>query len=340
MYAGIKDTWQLAKPFLRPSRMWNALKVHSSFLVSGITRSSIHAGRPIAISVEPTTACNLGCPHCPSGINQFTRPTGKMDLPAFSRIAGELAPYTGYVTLYFQGEPYINKVFTDMVAKATEMGMYTATSSNAHFLTPEVAEATVRAGLKRLIISIDGITQESYEHYRINGKLDKVLEGTRNILEARRRLGKSYPVVIWQFIVFAHNEHELPGMKKLAAAYGVDKLAIKTAQIYDYENADNWLPSDSGLSRYDREEGKVELRNKWQNRCWRLWSNPVITWDGRMVPCCFDKDATHDLGNVLTDGTETVWNGEKTRQFRANLTAGRKNIDICKNCTEGTRVWI
>lgn len=340
MYAGLRDTWQLIRPYLRPSRAWNAFLVRFSFNFTRLLGRPVHWGMPVAVSVEPTTACNLGCPHCPSGINQFTRPTGKMIPEQFISLIREVAPYSGYVTLYFQGEPYIHKAFTDMVETATDAGMYTATSTNAHFLTPLTAEATVKAGLKRMIISIDGITQESYARYRINGNLEKVLEGTKNILAARKKLGKKHPVIIWQFIVFAHNEHEVPALKKLAAEYGVDKLAMKTAQIYDYANADDWLPADLGNSRYEKVNGEVVLKNNLLNHCWRLWSNPVITWDGRLVPCCFDKDATHDLGNVLDNGTGKVWHGAEAAAFRQKLVGGRSEIDICRNCTEGSRVWI
>jgi radical SAM protein with 4Fe4S-binding SPASM domain len=341
MFVGTRDTLELLKPYMRPRRLWNAVKVYASYYWGRLTGSAVQWGKPIAMGIEPTTACNLGCPQCPSGLNTFTRPTGKMTSNQFSLMIEKVADACGYVTLYFQGEPYINKDFTSIVAECTRRGLYTATSTNAHFLTEAVAEQTIKAGLKRLIISIDGVTQESYSHYRIGGNLEKVLEGTRNILNVRKRLGKSNPAVIWQFIVFAHNEHELKAMKSLAKEYGVDKLAVKTAQIYDTGNAEQWLPQDYAKARYRKNEtGGLDLKFSGLKHCSRLWSNPVVTWDGELVPCCFDKDAEHRFGNLLNDDWNEIWQGEKAKAFRRTLKAGRHNIDICRNCSEGTRVWL
>lgn len=341
MYAGLRDSWELTKPFLRPARFWNAVKVYASYYWGRMTGSAAQWGKPLAVGIEPTTACNLGCPQCPSGLNTFTRPTGKMTAEKFAVVVDKLADACGYVTLYFQGEPYINKAFTAMIAECTKRGIYSATSTNAHFLTETVAEETVKAGLKRMIISIDGVTQDSYSHYRVGGQLEKVLEGTRHVLNARKKLGKKNPVVIWQFIVFAHNEHELPEVKRLAKEYGVDKLAIKTAQVYDAENAEQWLPVDDKKSRYQKnEQGKLELKYAGLRHCSRLWTNPVVTWDGNVVPCCFDKDAEHGFGNVIGEDFESVWQGEKAAEFRKRLKKGRSNIEICRNCSEGTRVWL
>lgn len=340
MYLGLKDTWCLMRAYSRPSRFINACKVKLSFLISRFIAKPIFWGMPTSISIEPTTACNLGCPQCPSGLKQFNRPTGKMDLHNFKSILPELSKTVGYVTLYFQGEPYINKDFTGMIAAATREGIYTATSSNAHFLTPETAEKTVKAGLKRMIISIDGVTQDTYAEYRVNGELEKVLEGTRNLLNARRKLGVSHPIVVWQFIVFAHNEHEIGAIRQKAKEMRVDKLQLKTAQIYEGEDAEKWIPHNPVFARYQKREGKLALKTSGLNRCSRFHQNPVLTWDGNMVPCCFDKDADHNFGNVFTHGVKDVWKGQQRQFFARKLKQGRRNIDICNNCTEGVRVWI
>ena len=117
----------------------------------------------MAMSVEPTTACNLACPECPSGLKSFTRPTGKIEVEKFRQYIGQLSKHLTYLSFYFQGEPYLNKGFLNMVAHASGLGIYTATSTNAHFLNDENAKKTIESGLDRLIISIDGVTQASYE---------------------------------------------------------------------------------------------------------------------------------------------------------------------------------
>jgi radical SAM protein with 4Fe4S-binding SPASM domain len=70
-----------------------------------------------------------------------------------------------------------------------------------------------------------------------------------------------------------------------------------------------------------------------------MWHACVITWDGLVVPCCFDKDAENQLGDLKDKSFTEIWNDEKYKDFRGTLMQGRKNIEICKNCTEGTKVW-
>jgi radical SAM protein with 4Fe4S-binding SPASM domain len=65
----------------------------------------------------------------------------------------------------------------------------------------------------------------------------------------------------------------------------------------------------------------------------------VISWDGLVVPCCFDKDADYRLGDLKKESFKEVWSSEAYRSFRKKLLSGRKNIDICANCSEGTAVW-
>lgn len=339
MNRNYKDIANLLSKSMTPARTWNALKVLSSYYVSKISNKPIHWGLPISFSIEPTTSCNLRCPQCPSGLRSFSRPTGMLDLELFKQVVDELHPSTAYVTLYFQGEPYLNKSFLDMVNYASSKRMYSATSTNAHYLTPENAEKTIRSGLDRLIISIDGTTQDTYGKYRIGGQVEKVLEGTRNLIEARERTGIKGPHIIWQFIVFAHNEHQLEEIKALAKVYKVDELAIKSAQIYDYETGNDMIPQNEAFSRYKKTENGFLFSNKLLNHCWRLWNSCVITWDGKVVPCCFDKDGTYRLGNIQENKFSQIWTGDAYKRFRQQILKGRKYIDICKNCSEGTRVW-
>jgi MoaA/NifB/PqqE/SkfB family radical SAM enzyme len=100
----------------------------------------------------------------------------------------EVGPQLAYLNLYFQGEPYLHKGMDDLVKLGRKQGVYTSTSTNAHFLRPERCEAIVESGLNRLIISIDGTTQDTYSSYRVGGQLDKVLEGTENMLRARKKI--------------------------------------------------------------------------------------------------------------------------------------------------------
>jgi radical SAM protein with 4Fe4S-binding SPASM domain len=225
-----------------------------------------------------------------------------------------------------------------MVAYARSKKMYVATSTNAHYLTPENATKIVDSKLSRLIISIDGTSQETYQQYRIGGSLQKVIQGIHNIVQEKQRRKVRYPHVILQFIVFKHNEHQIHEIKQLAKTWQVDELQLKTAQVYNYEQGSSLIPESEEYRRYTQnKEGKFVIKNKLLNHCWKLWHSCVFTWDGKVLPCCFDKDAQYEMGNIKEHSFKDIWKNTKYQQFRQQILKGRANIEMCKNCTEGTK---
>lgn len=328
------------------SRFLNGLLVVYSYIFSKITGNPTPKGLPISISFEPTTSCNLRCPECPSGLRSFIRPTGMLEVELFKKTINELADSLLYLIFYFQGEPYLNPHFLDLVRYAVQKRIYTATSTNAHYLNDVNARKTVESGLDRLIISIDGTTQQTYEAYRIGGNLDKVIEGTKNIVKWKKELKSKTPFVIFQFLVVKPNEHQIAEVKKLGDELGVDAVWYKTAQIYDYENGSELMPTLEKYSRYKQiglpaPDGgvKFQLKNKLLNHCWKMWHSCVITWDGLVVPCCFDKDAEYRMGSLKSESFVDVWQSDIYKNFRKSLISSRGKIEMCKNCTEGSKVW-
>lgn len=321
-------------------KLLNSTKVLLSYYLSKLLRRPVVWGVPMSVSIEPTTSCNLRCPECPSGLRSFTRPTGILEEAAFHKIIDELAPDLSYLLFYFQGEPFLHPHFTDLVRYASNNGIYTATSTNAHYLDDAQSRATIESGLDRLIISIDGTTPETYESYRIGGQLDKVIEGTKNILKWKKKLKSNTPHVIFQFLVVRPNEHQIAQVKALGKELGVDEVRLKTAQIHDFKEGNPLIPSIDKYSRYTQlGNGEYTLKNKLSNECWKLWSSSVITWDGRVVPCCFDKDANHQMGNLMEETFRSLWVNKSYMTFRDAVLRSRSSIDICQNCTEGTKVW-
>lgn len=322
-------------------KTWNGLKLIVSYYLSRVLGRPLIMGMPISISIEPTTACNLSCPECPSGLKSFTRATGSIKAAFFKQTIDAIYKDLAYLIFYFQGEPFLHKGFLDMVSYASSKNIYTATSTNGHFLNDETARKTVESGLDRLIISIDGTTQDVYSKYRIGGDLEQVLSGARNVVKWKKTLNKKEPFVIFQFLVVRPNEHQIDQVKQLAKEIGVDAVWCKTAQVYDYENDPNELiPIQDKYSRYKADaNGKVLPKHKISNHCWKMWHSNVITWDGKVVPCCFDKDADHQLGDLGTADLRAIWGSANYTKFRKDLMKSRKNIDICSNCSEGLKVW-
>lgn len=321
-------------------KICNYFLCYFSFYFSKFISRPIVWHRPFTLSVEPTTRCNLSCPECPSGLKNFTRPTGSIVLDNYRLMLEKVKKDLIFLYLYFQGEPFIHKDFIEMIRIAKEHKLYTITSTNAHYLTPSVSEETVQSGLDRILISIDGSSQEVYEQYRKEGSLQKVLEGTKNLVNAKRRLKKNHPEIIFQMLVVRPNEHQVDEVYRLAKELGVNQVKLKTAQIYNFEAGNDLIPTIAKYSRYrEVKPGLWAIKNKLKNQCWKLWHSAVATWDGRLIPCCFDKDAKYTMGNLLTHSIVEIWHSEDYYHFRTSILKSRKEIDICQNCSEGTKVW-
>jgi radical SAM protein with 4Fe4S-binding SPASM domain len=110
--------------------------------------------------------------------------------------------------------------------------------------------------------------------------------------------------------------------------------------VYDFENGNELIPTIDKYARYKQvSTGKYKIKNELLNHCWKLWHSAVITWDGKIVPCCFDKDAQHQLGDLNTKTFSEIWQSDLYNSFRSRILKSRKEIDICTNCSEGTKVW-
>lgn len=321
-------------------RATNLLALKSSFYLSRLTRKAVLWGKPFSLSIEPTTACNLGCPECPSGLKQFTRPTGKLDLDLHQKMLDQVSKSVFYINYYFQGEPFLHPQFLELIRQAKKHKIYTASSTNAHFIDQKKAEEIIDSGLDRLIISIDGLTQETYENYRVHGNLEKVIEATKLLIATKKEKQSATPHLIFQFLAVKPNEHEIPAVFTLGKEMGIDEVRIKTAQLYDFKNGNQLMPQNEKYSRYKLQaDGTYKLKYATGNHCWRMWSGSVLTWDGKVVPCCFDKDAQHVLGSLEQTDFTAIWNDKKYKAFRQAVLTNRNQIDICQNCSEGTKVW-
>jgi radical SAM protein with 4Fe4S-binding SPASM domain len=304
-----------------------------SFLESSVSGNATINGMPLSISAELTNNCNLYCPQCSTGSGQMKRERGYMDIELFNKVIKELRPYLYNINLYFQGEPMLHPLFFSFIENS--MNMHTVISTNGHFLSDENSEKIVKSGLGKLIISLDGIDQDTYSAYRKNGSVKSVIDGIRNVTDAKRRYNSSLKIEI-QFLVNKFNEHQIPKIRQLAHRMKAS-LKLKSMQIINNENIFSWLPLEGRFRRYKMKNGEYVLKNSLPDRCARLWFNPVITWNGKVIPCCFDKNAEYIMGDLNHDSFREIWNGPKYRIFRKSILSGRHMIEICRNCTSGLK---
>jgi radical SAM protein with 4Fe4S-binding SPASM domain len=308
-----------------------------SFSLSRTMKKPVVLANPVMLMVEPTTACQLRCPHCPTGRGELSRPTGRMPFERFRRIWDSIQPAPILLQLWNQGEPFVNRETPEIIEHAARSGAKVRLSTNVELLARgDLAERVVRAGLAELILSLDGTSPEAYNTYRIGGDFERVREGIERVVEARTRLGVKHPQLTWQFLLFKHTLQEIPEARKLAKQWGVDRVVFKTAQLEDLsrEEGETWLPEDPKLRRYDLQGDRWKLRRSDHYFCNRIFASAVVQWDGTVVPCCFDKDGQFIVGNAADEGFPAVWRGERFQQFRRDWIEGRRP-EMCDNCTEG-----
>ncbi|MBN2891814.1 MAG: SPASM domain-containing protein [Bacteroidales bacterium] len=323
--------------FVKKLSFWkliNYLKVLFSYFISIVINVVWRSGFPFSMSVEPNNTCNLKCPECPVGLGVLKRKKGSINEELYHEIIDQSAKYLLNLFLYFQGEPFLNKNIFRLIEYADRKKIFVTTSTNGHFLSTDNCLKILNSGIDKLIISLDGTTQDSYSKYRINGNIDVVLEGIRNLVSIRKEKKSLKPYIELQFLVLKTNEHQIHEVKRLAKSLKVDKLSFKSAQIYDFENDNQFIPENPKYSRYKKSNEKWILKNKIKNRCWRLWNSVVITWDGNILPCCFDKDAEYSFGNIRDSDVKSICKNDSFKMFANKLLTIRKEIDICKNCSE------
>ena len=296
------------------------------------SRRLVLRSRPYRVYIDPINICSLRCPLCPTGQRHMPS-QGRMSLQHSRRIFDEIGGHAAWVGLYNWGEPLLHDDLPAMIRYVAESHVRTVVSThfNVAFSTQD-ARDLIRAGLSRLIVSVDGATAETYGIYRIGGDFTVVMANLRTLAEARRSLGTATPEIVIQFIPFRHNEHELGAMHALARGMGA-RLSVVPATC-DMGRAlettpdeavcccGEWLPANPALRRYDAAGGWVRTTAV----CESLWNTVVVRWDGEIYPCCLPYGDEHSLGNVLAAPFESIWNGAQMQHARA-LFVGADSVD-------------
>ena len=311
------------------------IKLIISYLFSTFGIQSIWNIYPHFISIETTNYCNLYCPECPVGRSKVAAiDKSTFDVDLYKKLIAELNPTLQHVILYFQGEPYLNNQLMELIHHTHNAGIYTSTSTNGQFLTKKNAREIVLSGLDKIIISIDGSTQQVYETYRVGGSLQKALEGIKLLVEWKKKLKSVTPFIEIQFLVLRSNEHQMNEMKQLTKSLGADRLTFKSAQLYNFENGNKLLTTVNRYARYKRtKNGKFVIKGRQSNSCWRSWSGGVINVHGEVLPCCFDKSSQHSFGNIRMNPFLNCWHSAIAYEFRGSILKNRKQFEMCRNCT-------
>lgn len=330
------------------SRLINLCRAEWSYLLSLVGVVSVKH-KPVFVSIEPADYCQLHCPQCPVGINNNDAASQRrqhhlLSIDDFKTILQRIQSHVWTIQFYFQGEPLLNKQLSEMIRLAHDEDIYTIVSTNAQSLTADMANDLISAGLSRIIVSMDGLSQESYEQYRVGGSVQKVIDGLRYLREAKMRYHARTTIEL-QCLRLRSNEHEWGEFKRLYRSFGADKLTFKTAQFYDFEHGNPLMPSNERYSRYQKIQSPINnyqyqiKQSLWLSTwrklfgltpCHRLWTGCVITTTGTILPCCYDKSAAHAYGNIHELSPITFHLSPFT--FISSVLHSSADIDICRNC--------
>ncbi|RAU21821.1 hypothetical protein CU669_10975 [Paramagnetospirillum kuznetsovii] len=302
---------------LTPARLANGAVAAVDYLLGREHPRSM----PMVAKLETANLCNLRCPYCLHGEDprgEAFRNKRYMTLETFQTVIDQMGRHLLALILYHKGEPFLNKELLDMCALAREQRIATIVSSNFSLkFTDAEIEDIVQRGPTYLTISLDGITQEIYETYRVGGKIDLVLDNLRRLVAAKRQREAASPIIAWQFIDFDHNRHQLVEAERLAREIGVDNFVVTRNR----EGLTHDGHKLGALNRAPARTGRFPFKCKW------LWTLPVILYDGESVPCCdYDWRRDKHMGNI-SGGFASIWHGADYALNRRIVTNQSSCID-------------
>jgi radical SAM protein with 4Fe4S-binding SPASM domain len=290
-------------------------------------------GRPINITIEPTNSCNLACPVCETGSATLGRLNRSMPLIEFREIIGKISAHTNTLMLYFMGEPFLNPDIYQMIRCAKEAGIpWVTTCTNGEVIDPQ---QLVSSGIDEVNFQIGGMSQGTHGNYRVNGNLELVLTNLREMVRLKRDCHAPLRIVCGM-ILMRHNEHEVKIFEKVMAQIGIDEAVVVDPCVRTIEQAKRYLPRDQRHWYYDPvafAAGILRPRFVPQNRCPWIYYSLVIQANGDVVPCCRDASGKFVMGNLLTQGLDEIWNGERFKKFRSMLLADQPGVSICNLCS-------
>lgn len=309
-----------------------------SRLVAWARKNSPRKITPTRIRVEASSFCQLRCPSCPTtaGAIHPAVGSGYLRFEDFRKLL-QSAPSLERIELSNYGEVFLNPHLRHILEYAYIKGVAVSIGNGANLnnVREEILEALVKFRVQELTCSIDGASPDTYRKYRVRGDFNTVIANIKKINHYKLRYQATLPRLRWQFIVFGHNEHELPIARDMAGRLGMGfytKLTwdLKFSPIRDRD----FVRAQTGWTVFDRDEYEHKQQEKYLSGiCNQLWDDPQVNWDGKVLGCC--RNFWGDFGgNALTDGLKKAVNHEKMIYARAMLNGQRPARDDipCSTC--------
>jgi len=327
-----------------------ALAAHA--FVEGVVESPAY---PVRLYLTATEVCNLRCLHCITDAPARTREgRARTVRPWLVAALHQAFAHADQVAFTHGGESLAAPGFLELLAaigraRAGRTGVtHIHLASNGMLLGGDTTRMLVDRGVTSLMVSIDGARPETNDRIRAGGRLDRVVDNLRAVLQVRRQLGADLRVGL-STVVTRDAVAEIGELAALAVDLGVDWLKLEeTWPANRFARARRVEPDDPALA--DAVAAAAE----------RLGAAGVVLVDHldpppgcpcggdpavrrfraaddfanrfRYRPCsvaweqaCVDPDGTVHLGDyggavlgsLLAQPLAALWNGDAARTARA-----------------------
>ena len=292
---------------------------------------------PSDISIEAAGFCNLSCPMCiqAKSMTDIEREKKVLSFENFKKVIDDIKGFAFHISLYYAGEPLLNKNLFKMIDYATKYDILTYINTNGVLLeNPKIRFGLLNSGLFRLHVSFDGATPEVYEKYRVGADFQKIKEGIRSLVKERG--SAKTPIIAMQMIATKTTLPQIDKYAALAKELGVDKAFLATMYLDQYrQNAPKELLDDviigGKYSRYEKLVNGRAIPKRDYSTCPTLNSVYILA-DGSLLHCCYDYEGEYMFGNVFETDLKKLWKDPKYIKWR-NEEAKFLKLPICNSCT-------
>jgi MoaA/NifB/PqqE/SkfB family radical SAM enzyme/predicted SAM-dependent methyltransferase len=281
---------------------------------------------PKIFAIETALACNLRCPECALGGGMIKRPKKLMSFDQYKIIADKIRGYAQYVYLHLWGEPMLNPDIFQMI-RHTAVFARTNISTNGMNMTSKIAEQLIMSGVSDIIVSIDGVTQEVYERYRVGGDVTRAMKALRLLQHFNLQHGSKVNISP-QFIVFKHNQHQMGAFREICSSLG---LSPYFKPPYIRTSNSRFKPAEDPKFVRPHYSTIASLRSAMAN-CTSPREVFNVQIDGSVVVCCHDYEGEVCLGNLFTQDILEIWNSSQFQKFRDAVASGNAPDFCIKNC--------
>ena len=163
------------------------------------------------------------------------------------------------------------------------------------------------------------LPNNNHKLYLSDKNLLKLISNVKKLAYFKKKLGFSRPKIVWKFVIFDHNKHEVNIVKEKYKLFGFDS----------YE----FIQNRQGVTARAKIQINRKKRTKKVDNCYWLWHIMVIQSDGQVNACCNQKD--FKIGNAFETNTHELWNNNTYQNLRNGFRKDNfpgKLHEHCKNC--------